>query len=249
MRVSRNTTVRANWFAMTDKLVEGAEYHQRLAASWTAGYQSGGFGRRIRVMCSILEDRVRPGSRWLDAGCGTGIISRELCALGANVIGVDASPNMLAVAETESQGEPKITYRLIDSIEDTGLEGCAFDGVLCSSVIEYIAAPEAAIGEFARLLQHGGQLVLSVPNRYSLVRLGQKLCRAAASPFGSELFSYLAVSEQEFSVASVRHMIEEAGFELQEVIRFDPVLPQFMNHLGLGSLIVLSARLETKSVT
>ena len=44
---------------------------------------------------------AQPGERVLDLGCGTGHQGAALVALGADVVGIDADPAMLAVARTE----------------------------------------------------------------------------------------------------------------------------------------------------
>lgn len=50
------------------------------------------------LMLSRLPDDLR-GARVLDAGCGTGAMSAELARRGAFVLGVDVSPQLVAIAE------------------------------------------------------------------------------------------------------------------------------------------------------
>ncbi|CAN0195435.1 unnamed protein product, partial [Ectocarpus fasciculatus] len=46
------------------------------------------------------------GLRALDVGCGGGLLSESLARLGAEVIGVDPSPENVAVASAHAQGDP-----------------------------------------------------------------------------------------------------------------------------------------------
>jgi 2-polyprenyl-3-methyl-5-hydroxy-6-metoxy-1,4-benzoquinol methylase len=58
--------------------------------------------RRIRRLSALLGARgVHPPARILDAGCGTGNYARELARRGYRVVGVDASPRLLAEARAK----------------------------------------------------------------------------------------------------------------------------------------------------
>src|SRR5881398_3579130 len=62
----------------------------------------------------FLELVPRPGRRTLDLGCGEGRLSRDLKALGHDVVGVDASPTMLAAAR---EAAPEIELHVADAAE------------------------------------------------------------------------------------------------------------------------------------
>src|SRR5205823_10308106 len=57
----------------------------------------------------FLEIVPPPGRRTLDLGCGEGRLSRDLKSLGHRVVGVDASPTMLASAR---EADPAIEAHL-----------------------------------------------------------------------------------------------------------------------------------------
>jgi SAM-dependent methyltransferase len=59
----------------------------------------------------FLELVSAPGKRTLDLGCGEGRLSRDLKALGHDVVGVDASPTMLAAAR---EADPELKTHLAD---------------------------------------------------------------------------------------------------------------------------------------
>jgi len=62
-----------------------------------------------------LVDRLAPGARVLDLGCGTGLpTARELVAAGYRVTGIDISPSMLATAQ---QNVPEAEFHLLDMVD------------------------------------------------------------------------------------------------------------------------------------
>jgi SAM-dependent methyltransferase len=60
----------------------------------------------------FLELVPPPGRLTLDIGCGEGRLSRDLKALGHTVVGVDASPTMVAHAR---EADPALEVRLADA--------------------------------------------------------------------------------------------------------------------------------------
>jgi ubiquinone/menaquinone biosynthesis C-methylase UbiE len=108
------------------------------------------------------------GRRVLDAGCGTGIYSEWLRARGAEVVGVDASREMLArarerlgVGDAERDGPP-VEFHRADLAEPLDFPDESFDGVVSALVLDYVEDWHATFAEFARVLRPGGFLVFSV---------------------------------------------------------------------------------------
>ncbi len=97
----------------------------------------------------------------LDAGAGTGALSRELAvALPAvHPVLVDLSPAMLA--RGEDLGDP----RAVATLEALPFQDGQFDVVLCAWVIETVDDPRAVVSELLRVLRPGGLLLYSVCSR------------------------------------------------------------------------------------
>ena len=150
-------------------------YHASLADGWDLRYQKRSFQTRQTVLMRSLQ-----GRRWLaERGC--------------SVLGVDAAPEMVAAANQSAQRQnhsDRLSFVRITTIARLALDDRSLDGVLCSSVLEYVPDPSVCLTEFARVLKPGGLLLVSVPNRNSAVR--RMLARAGFSgqkivPFGGPL--------------------------------------------------------------
>jgi SAM-dependent methyltransferase len=101
-----------------------------------------------------------PAGDALDAGCGTGRHAAELVRLGHRVIGLDASPEMLAVARTRL---PDADLRVGDLTRLPMADG-SVDLVVCALALVHVPDLRAALAEFRRVLRAGGHLVVSDPH-------------------------------------------------------------------------------------
>jgi 2-polyprenyl-6-hydroxyphenyl methylase/3-demethylubiquinone-9 3-methyltransferase len=118
--------------------------------------------------CDECGRRPLEGKTALDVGCGAGLLAEPLARLGAQVKGIDASPQVIAVARDHAAGQGlKIDYRAGDVQE---LEG-QFDLITCMEVIEHVADPAAFAKALAKRLAPDGLLVLSTPNATSWSKL------------------------------------------------------------------------------
>jgi 2-polyprenyl-6-hydroxyphenyl methylase/3-demethylubiquinone-9 3-methyltransferase len=170
-------------------------------------------------------------------------LARELAARGADVVALDGSPAMLEQAR--GAGLPpgqRIRYDLIESVERLPLPDGVTDGILCSSVLEYVETPAAALAEFHRVLRPGGILVLTVPNRWSVIRGAQASVRALSRLVGQSPYGYLSVSLHSYSRSSLRRTLDRVGFEVEELSQFSPWQPGLLVPLGLGALWLGVAR-------
>jgi SAM-dependent methyltransferase len=105
--------------------------------------------------------------RVLDAGCGDGTFCRVASAWGGRVVGLDADPRMLAVARRASSVAPGVVF-VQGEIESLPFADAAFDVVIASAVLCFVADARAAMREFARVLRPGGRLVLGELGRWSV---------------------------------------------------------------------------------
>ncbi|MFJ8534187.1 class I SAM-dependent methyltransferase [Streptomyces sp. NPDC093591] len=136
-----------------------------------------------------LVERLGPGSRVLDVGSGTGRPTAEtLAAAGHDVLGIDASPVMVDLANRQV---PEATFRHAD-IGEVPLEEGTFDAIcVYFSLLQMSrAAQDALVRRLARALRPGGSMTLAtVPadvEDVEVVFMGQTV---RATSFAGEDFS------------------------------------------------------------
>ncbi|MBV8050945.1 MAG: class I SAM-dependent methyltransferase [Acidobacteriaceae bacterium] len=220
-------------------------YHRGLACDWEGRYRKHAFRARETVLAKCLEGRNLTGALWLDAGCGSGTLSRWLAARGCRVVGMDAAPEMVRAAHNNaicSDSSTRAQFACIGTIAKLPLpDGCA-DGILCSSVLEYVSDPCACVQEFARVLKRGGQLLVSVPNRKSVVRRVQVECQRWGSLVGIDWMKFVKYSRQEFSRAEFQKLLMRTGFSVRKELSLGSPLPALAQRSRLwGPLVMFAA--------
>lgn len=224
---------------------DGISYHEELASGWAAAYRRGAFPARLSLWKQVLARNVHRGESWVDLGCGSGVLTKELFELGAGmIIGIDGSPAMLAYAQKSVQPLPGVELEWVRGRAESlpSIHNGTIDGVLCSSVIEYVENPDEVLGEIARILKPAGCFVLSVPPKGSVVRSLQKVVRRAFRLFGRDTFAYLSVSRFEVRRASLPGLFEHQRLSVTQVTAFDPILPRFTSTVLQPSLLIVEGR-------
>ena len=168
--------------AATTIIREEAERFGKLAADWWDPKGRSAMLHKLNpVRLKYVRDQIDQhwqadecsrtpleGKTALDVGCGAGLLTEPLSRLGAKVTGVDASPEVIAVArEHAATTGLHIDYRVADV---AGLEG-EFDLISAMEVIEHVAEPAVFVNALAKRLAPGGLLIMSTPNATSLSRL------------------------------------------------------------------------------
>ncbi len=220
------------------------DFHNRLAASWEGKYRKGRFSARLELLKRMLQVQDISNKNWLDAGCGTGIFSRWLAERGASVLAIDAAPAMIEQARQLSS-DSAVRGRLSYSVGDIGqlqFADGSFDGVLCSSVLEYVASPVDCLREFERVLRPQGRLILSVPNSRSGVRMGLRSVSMASGLAGRAWPKWIAHSQHQFSRKSILDLLGASGFRTASVEAFGIELPMRIQRFSfVGPLWMISA--------
>ena len=98
---------------------------------------------------------VGPGTRFLDAGCGSGGASALAAERGARISGLDAAEGLLSFARDRV---PEGDFRAGD-LESLPFEAGAFDAVFAANSVQYAADRIAALSELGRVCAPGGRIV------------------------------------------------------------------------------------------
>jgi len=106
------------------------------------------------------------GKRVLDVGCGGGLLSEGMAAMGARVTGIDLSDKALGVARLHLlESGREVQYRQIAVEELAAAEPGSFDVVTCLEMLEHVPDPASAVRACARLVKPDGQVFFSTISR------------------------------------------------------------------------------------
>jgi 2-polyprenyl-6-hydroxyphenyl methylase/3-demethylubiquinone-9 3-methyltransferase len=115
----------------------------------------------------VRSRRILDGTTALDVGCGAGLLTEPLARMGAQVTGIDAAPENVAVATKHASAGLDVTYRAVP-VDVLAGEGAVFDLVTCMEVVEHVADRPAFLASLRALVAPGGTLIMSTPNRTPL---------------------------------------------------------------------------------
>jgi demethylmenaquinone methyltransferase/2-methoxy-6-polyprenyl-1,4-benzoquinol methylase len=157
-----------------------------------------------RFLVSRLD--VAPGDTVLDVATGTGLVARELVRrFGCTVVGIDQSPDMLAVAAERTRG---LAITLQEGrAESLPFADGAFDALTVTYLLRYVDDPAATVRELARVVKPGGTIAMlefAVPRGiwrplWELwVRIGLPGAGRAISPGWHEVGRFLGPSIRGF---------------------------------------------------
>ena len=177
--------------AHTSIVPEEAALFGRLAADWWDPNGSSAMLHKLNpVRLKYVRDRIDQhwqcdecsrtplaGKTALDVGCGAGLLTEPLARLGARVTGIDASPEVIAVARRHASAVGlEIDYEAGD-VQDLESQ---FDLVTSLEVIEHVADPAVFLRALAARLAPNGLLILSTPaatgfSKLMMITLGEGL--------------------------------------------------------------------------
>ena len=122
-------------------------------SKWDAGDYArvGSFVPELGMAALELLD-PRPGERILDVGCGDGALSLKLIDRGAEVVGIDSSPNMVEAARAAG-----VYAELLDAAE---MEfDSQFDAAFSNAALHWMLDKETVAVSVFRALRLGGRFV------------------------------------------------------------------------------------------
>lgn len=164
------------------------------------------------------------GRRVLDAGCGPGIYSELLIERGSEVVAIDASPKMIALAQ-QRLGE-KADIHQADLSKPLPLDSSSFDLVLSALVMDYIEDWSATFAEFHRVLRPAGRFVFSIQHPFFDYRDFGSNNYYATELVGCEWkgFDGVRVYMPSFRrpLSAALNTLIEAGFEIERIVEPQP---------------------------
>ena len=167
-----------------------------------------------RPVLSLLD--VTPGMRVLDLGCGDGTLSLEMQKMGAVVVGIDSSPDMVARAVAAG-----VDARVGDGqhMVFTG----EFDAVFSNAALHWMAQnPQAVVDGVFRALKPGGKFVAEMGGKGNVAHIveafSQALHHAGLDPDIERLWYF--PSDEAYS-----DHLRKAGFTVDSIDIFERPTP------------------------
>lgn len=187
-----------------------------------------------KPVIDLLEPKI--GEKILDLGCGTGAMARELIDAGFDVVGVDASEEMVSAARANG----------VDAkVEDaTALERDGeFDAIFSNAVLHWIADQYAVVRGVWRALKPGGRFAAECGGEgcNRIIREGIKSAAAKRD------IDYRRLNPWTFpEVGMYTKILETQGFAVKYIARIDR--PTHLPN-GLSSWLETFARAFTVGMT
>jgi trans-aconitate methyltransferase len=166
----------------------------------------------------------RPGERVLDLGCGTGDLAAAIAELGAKVVGLDASSEMLAAARAKFPAHEFVHGDAASFRFDE-----PFDAVFSNAALHWVPDAEGVARSIASALRPGGRFVAEFGGRGNISAVVNGVRRAAVE------VAHVEVQRRQYypSVGEYTGLLERHGFEVRSAALFDRPTPLADEDRGL----------------
>jgi len=119
-------------------------------------------------LISMLNPKA--GERILDFGCGTGELTAEIAQSGAELVGIDASSEMIKAAQEQFEG-----INFIEALGESFIDSKQYDAIFSNATLHWILNPEAAISAMYSNLKPGGRLLLEMGGKGNVATIIETL--------------------------------------------------------------------------
>lgn len=231
------------------------EFFAVQARDWDVRYQSRTYRQRRKLVQQLVKAeldrlcRAPENVDVLDFGCGGGVLLSELAELGVRVVGVDSSKATIDEARVRfaaANGRVKLEY--LDSSSAENLCQQIYDIVVCTSVLEFVPDLGAMLSRLSSLVRSDGMLLISVPNRRSLLRKIERFIYRHPGLFRRfsrfDRLNYLKHQQHQLALHEVDQMAAACGLRREEY-RFHvaPLLAGAMERSEMvGMMLVATLR-------
>jgi len=187
-------------------------------AVWGWGSPAGQIRAKRRAALILGGAAVDRASRVLEIGCGTGMFTAAFAESGAEIVAVDLSPDLLAIAAQRQLTRVRFVQ---SSFEDCEMDR-PFDAVIGSSVLHHLNI-ERALPRIFELLKPGGRLSFAEPNMLN----PQIYCERHFRRF----FPQVSPDETAFVRTKLRRQLLASRFEDVSIRPFDWLHPSVPSSL------------------
>lgn len=158
------------------------------------------------------------GEQILDLGCGTGDLANTIQGLGADVIGIDKSKNMVKQAQLKY---PEIPFTVKDAT-DLGYQD-EFNAIFSNATLHWVKAPKRALQNIYAALKPGGRFVAEFGGKGNVQSITNEL---------SHQYQQIGINYDDThfpwyfpSIGEYTTLMEEVGFTVGIALYFDRPTP------------------------
>jgi len=149
----------------------------------------------------------KAGERILDLGCGDGVLTEKIAAVGASVVAVDAAPDMVAAAKARGLDARVCAGQNLDFDRE-------FDAVFSNAALHWMRPQEPVLAGVRRALKPGGRFVAEMGGHNNTAAI-MIAFRAVLARYGVDSLKQMPWYFP--SAAAYRAKLEAAGFRVEEI--------------------------------
>lgn len=117
--------------------------------------------RNDHFAAAIAKYLPKKDLRFLDFGCGTGLLGQHFATASTALMGIDTSPGMLEVFNSKFEKLSQVKSQVIDlENNEANLESGAFDVIMTGMAFHHLKNPPAMLSKFKRLLSLNGMIFI-----------------------------------------------------------------------------------------
>lgn len=159
----------------------------------------------------------KPGERILDVGCGPGQLTHKIAERGAEVIGLDASPEMIGQAR---QNYPQLRFLLQDAAA-MQFDG-EFDAVFSNAALHWMLDAGSVARCIARALRSNGRFVAELGGKGNIAQIESAIEAVLPRHYNNRLPDPRTFFP---SIGEYATLLESRGLELRAALLFDRLTP------------------------
>ena len=210
--------------------------NQKKQYSWDAKeYAKHSSAQQIWARDLITKLQLRGNESLLDIGCGDGKITAEIATLlpEGNVIGVDSSPDMVALAKKHfpQSRHPNLSFELADASHL--LFEKQFDIVFSNAALHWIKDHKPVLSGIQNSLKPGGRICLQMGGKGNAKEILSVLDRIIREKEWCPYFTDFSFPYGFHSHTEYRQWLQEANL-IAEKVRLIPKKMSFANKDGLA---------------
>jgi trans-aconitate 2-methyltransferase len=183
------------------------------------GYADVGALQRAVAEQSIAELDLAGTERVLDVGCGDGFVTLRIAERlpGGSVVGVDASPRMIAKAESRAVPDgARAEFRIADA-HDLPFDG-EFDVAVSFNALHWVPDLQVALAAVARSVVDGGRVIVQMVCAGRRTSVEDVMMAVAAHPRWAEFFTDFTAPYIHVDPATFRGLAKTAGLDTTDLV-------------------------------